>query len=221
MDMTHVKAARLYSRAEYISDAVVHVSGIGAALIAGPLLVALAAIWVGDPGLITAMTVYAATLLGMLICSALYNMVTRVEWSDRLRRMDQSAIYLKIAGTYTPFIALSAGHLGLLAAIWGGAVAGATLILLSVKKRIGLPVALYLLLGWACVVWGWPMLNALSPAGFWLLVAGGVLYSIGVIFLLWYRLPFHNTIWHVFVLVATGICYAAIFVELLALRSPV
>ncbi len=219
--MSHVKEMRSYSKAEYVSDAMVHGAGISAALVGGPLLIALAAIWVQDPGLILAMTVYAVTLLAMLVCSALYNLITHVEWSDRLRRFDQSAIYLKIAGTYTPFIALSAGQLGLLAAIWGGAVAGASLILFSVKQRIGLPVILYLLLGWACVVWGWPMLSNLSPAGFWLLLAGGVLYSVGVIFLLWHQLPFHNTIWHIFVLVATAVCYGAILVELSAAHSPV
>ncbi|MEM7723781.1 MAG: hemolysin III family protein [Pseudomonadota bacterium] len=211
--MGHVNKERIYSRAEYISDAIVHVSGIGAALIGGPILVALAAIWVGDPGLITALVIYAVTLLAMLTCSALYNMITLPAWTDRLRRMDQSAIYMKIAGTYTPFIALSAGHLGLLTAIWGGAIAGASLILFSMRKHTGLAIVLYLGLGWACVVWGWPMLAALTGPGFWLLVTGGVLYSVGVPFLIWSRLPFHNTIWHVFVLAATAICYAALVVE--------
>lgn len=212
--MSHITGPRPYSRAEYISDAIIHVSGIGAALIGGPILIALAAIWVGDPALITAFSIYALTLLAMLTCSALYNMIRRPAWVDRLRRMDQSAIYLKIAGTYTPFIALSAGQLGLLTAIWGGAVAGAGLILFSVRKRTGLAIALYLGLGWACVIWGWPMLSALSGPGFWLLVTGGILYSGGVPFLIFHRMPFHNTIWHVFVLAATAICYAALVVEL-------
>lgn len=211
--MGHVNKERIYSRAEYISDAVVHVSGIGAALIGGPILIALAAIWGGDASLITALTIYTITLVAMLTCSALYNMITLPAWTDRLRRMDQSAIYMKIAGTYTPFIALSAGHLGLLTAIWGGAFAGASLILFSMRKHTGLAIVLYLALGWACVVWGWPMLSALTGPGFWLLTTGGVLYSVGVPFLIWSRLPFHNTIWHVFVLAATAICYAALVVE--------
>lgn len=217
--MTHVNGARSYSRAEYLTDAAVHVTGIGAALIGGPVLVAVAAIRIGDPGLVTATGIYAVTLLAMLICSALYNMVRVPAWVDRLRRMDQSAIYLKIAGTYTPFIALSAGHFGLLAAIWGGALAGASLILFSMRKHTGLAIALYLGLGWACVIWGWPMLAALSGPGFWLLTTGGVLYSLGVPFLIWNRLRFHNTIWHVFVLAATAICYAALLVEVLG-RAP-
>lgn len=213
--MSHVKTTRAYSRAEYLSDAVVHVSGIGAALIGGPVLIVLAATLVGDAGLVTAISVYALTLIAMLTCSALYNMIQAPGWIDRLRRMDQSAIYLKIAGTYTPFIALTAGHLGLLAAIWGGAIAGATLILFSMRKHTGLAIVLYLGLGWACVIWGWPMLAALSGPGFWLLTTGGLLYSLGVPFLIWHRLPFHNTIWHVFVLAATAICYAALVVEVL------
>jgi hemolysin III len=207
---------RAYSRAEYLSDAAVHVTGIGAALVGGPVLVALAAIWTGDANLTLAIGIYAAAMLAMLVCSALYNMIPRPDWADRLRRLDQSAIYLKIAGTYTPFIALSAGHTGLLAIIWGGAVAGASIIILSMRRRLGLAIGLYLGLGWACVVWGWPMLAALTGVGFWLLVGGGLLYSAGVVFLLWSRLPHHNTIWHVFVLAATALCYAAIMVELAA-----
>ena len=214
--MTNKDGLRAYSKAEYLSDAAVHITGIGAALIGGPILVALAAVWTRDANLTLAFGIYALALLGMLVCSALYNMIHLPQWADRLRRLDQSAIYIKIAGTYTPFIALSAGHTGMLALIWGGAVAGASIIILSLRKRLALAIALYLGLGWACVVWGWPMLAALTGAGFWLLVAAGVLYSVGVVFLLWSRLPFHNTIWHVFVLAATGLCYAAIAVELAA-----
>jgi len=217
--MSHVNGPRPYSRAEYLSDAAVHVTGIGAALIAGPILIAIAALRIGDPALVTAVTIYTITLLAMLTCSALYNMIRLPGWSDRLRRLDQSAIYMKIAGTYTPFIALTAGQVGLLTAIWGGAIAGASLILFSMRKHTGLAILLYLGLGWACVVWGWPMLAGLSGPGFWLLVTGGLLYSFGVPFLVWHRLKFHNTIWHVFVLAATAICYAALVVELLQVQT--
>jgi hemolysin III len=107
--MSHVNGSRAYSRAEYLSDAAIHVLGIGFALIAGPALVAIAAIRIGDATTVTALTVYALTLLAMLTCSALYNMIRLPHWSDRLRRLDQSAIYFKIAGTYTPFVVLFPG----------------------------------------------------------------------------------------------------------------
>ncbi|WP_224816994.1 hemolysin III family protein [Hasllibacter sp. MH4015] len=211
--MSHVKPNREYSRAEYISDAVVHGLGIGGALIAGPVLVTLAAIWIGDPGLVTALGVYAFTLLAMWVCSALYNLVQREDLVSGLRRLDQSAIYFKIAGTYTPFIALASGSLGFLAGIWAVALAGASLIILSPGRVAVLAIALYLALGWAGAVLGGPLVSTLSPLGFWLLVAGGLTYSAGVVFNVWGSLPFHNTIWHVFVLVGTVFCYAAIATE--------
>ena len=211
--MSHIAGRRPYSHAEYISDAIVHASGIGAALIGGPILIALAALWIGEPGVITAVCVYVATGLAMWSASAAYNLLQRPAWVDRLRRMDQSAIYLKIAGTYTPFAALAAGQAGFLAGIWTVAVLGAALILFT--SRYGwLAIPLYLGLGWAGAVWGGPLVSGLSPLGFWLLVAGGLIYSSGIAFLLWQRLPFHNTIWHVFVFLGSLACYAAIAAEL-------
>ncbi|MDG4649062.1 hemolysin III family protein [Roseibacterium sp. SDUM158017] len=218
--MSHVSGYHPYSRAEYLSDAAIHLLGIAFALIAGPILVALAAIRIGDATTITAVAIYAATLLAMLTCSALYNMIRVPHWSDRLRRLDQSAIYLKIAGTYTPFVVLFPGSPGFLAAIWGVALAGASIIVFSARRRTVIALALYLGLGWAGVVWGQPLISGLSPAGMVLLTTGGLLYTGGVAFLLWHRLPFHNTIWHVFVLAATCVCYAAIVVELLAAIPP-
>jgi hemolysin III len=214
--MTHVSGSRPYSRAEYLSDAAIHVIGIAFALIAGPTLVTLAAVRIGDATTVTAVAVYAVTLLAMLTCSALYNMIRRPAWSDRLRRLDQSAIYLKIAGTYTPFVILFPGSPGFLAGIWATAIAGASIIVFSARRRPYLALALYLALGWAGVVWGQPLISDLSPAGMMLLTTGGLLDTAGIAFLLWHRLPFHNTIWHVFVLVATCICYAAVAVELRA-----
>jgi hemolysin III len=220
MDMSHVTGPRPYSRAEYVSDAAIHVLGIGFALVAGPILVALAAWRIGDATTVTAVAIYAATLLAMLTCSALYNMIRMPDWSDRLRRLDQSAIYLKIAGTYTPFVVLFPGSPGFLAGIWAVAIAGASIIVFSAERRTLLAIVLYLGLGWAGVMWGQPLLSGLSPAGMVLLLTGGLLYTGGVAFLLWHRLPFHNTIWHVFVLAATCVCYAAIVVELMAAIPP-
>ncbi len=213
--MSHVKANRAYSRAEYLSDAVVHGLGIGGALVAGPVIVGLSALWIGDPGLVTAFAIYAITLLAMWVCSALYNLVQREEWTAGFRRLDQSAIYFKIAGTYTPFIALASGSMGFLAGIWTVALAGASVILFSKRSYIWLAILLYLSLGWAGTVLGGPLLTGLTPLTLGLLIAGGLSYSFGIIFLMWHRLPFHNTIWHIFVLAGTGTCYAAIVAELL------
>lgn len=205
----------IYTRAEYISDAVVHITGLVAALIAVPVIITLTAVWSGEANTITAMTIYGICLIAMLGCSALYNMVMRPSWRDLLRRIDQSAIYLKIAGTYTPFVALTGSQAGLfLAGIWGVALTGTSLILFSRGRVRALSLILYLGLGWAGAIWGGPLVATLSTPGFILLLIGGLIYTVGVIFLLWESLPFHNTIWHIFVLAATFVCYSAVMVEL-------
>jgi hemolysin III len=164
---------------------------------------------------VTAVTIYAVTLIAMLSCSALYNIVRAEDWQPVLRRVDQSAIYMKIAGTYTPFVFLTGGQMGLfLAAVWSVAGAGAALIIFGSERVKPLAIVLYLGLGWAGAVWGGDMIAGLSTPGFVLLLIGGILYSVGVVFLLWRRLPFHNTIWHVFVLTATILLYASLIVEL-------
>jgi hemolysin III len=208
-------ATRVYTRAEYLSDAAIHVLGVLAALIAAPVLVTLTAVWTGDARSVTAVTIYAVTLIAMLSCSALYNMIRAEDWQPVLRRVDQSAIYMKIAGTYTPFVFLTGGQMGLfLAAVWSVAGAGAALIIFGSERVKPLAIVLYLGLGWAGAVWGGDMIAGLSTPGFVLLLIGGILYSVGVVFLLWRRLPFHNTIWHVFVLAATILLYASLIVEL-------
>lgn len=210
----------VYSRAEYISDAVVHVSGLTLALVAAPILITLTAVWVGDARTITAVSVYAVCLVAMLLCSALYNMIKHADWSDRLRRLDQSAIYMKIAGTYTPFLILTSSKPGwILLLIWSIAIAGAALIVCARRHALYLAIALYLGLGWIGVLlWG-PALSGLSPTALALVITAGVTYTIGVPFLMWDRLPHHVTIWHVFVLIATGTAYAGVMVEMLQLAA--
>ncbi|MEL6952907.1 MAG: hemolysin III family protein [Pseudomonadota bacterium] len=211
----------VYSRAEYLSDAVVHVSGLTLALIAAPVLVTLTAVLIGEAWAVGPVFVYAVTLIAMLACSALYNMVRVAEWTDRLRRIDQSAIYFKIAGSYTPFVALTGSQAGwFLAGIWGVALTGASIIIFAPGRFRLAALGLHLSLGWAGVVFWGPALSGLSSAGLILVGIGGVIYTVGVLFLIWERLPFHNTIWHVFVLVATCVIYAGVTVEVLRLIPP-
>ena len=209
-----------YSRAEILSDAAVHAVGIVSALIAAPVLVTLAAVWFGDPTTVAAAAIYGLSLVAMFACSAIYNLVSLPAWKDVLRRLDQSAIYVKIAGSYTPFAVLTGTHAGFfLAGIWGTAVLGASLIILSPGPLKWASITLYLGLGWAAAVIGGPMLAALTPTGFALIVAAGSIYTVGLCFFLWERLPFHNTIWHVFVLAASFVLYAAVLLELSG-RAP-
>jgi hemolysin III len=213
-----IGAARVggaYSRAERLSDAAVHLTGLAIAILAAPALVTLAAIWIDDRRLVLAAIVYSVSLVAVLACSALYHMTTAPGWKEPLRRLDQSAIYLKIAGTYTPFAVMSGPQaMPFLAGLWAAAAAGVSLKLLSARQLFGLTVGLYLAMGWAATVVGGPVLERLTPEGFRLVLAGGGLYTVGVAFLIWDRLPFHTTIWHVFVLAASLTLYAAVAIEL-------
>jgi hemolysin III len=201
-----------YDRAELFADGVVHILGVGTGLIASGILVIIAC-RSADAGSIASVVVYVVALLAMLGLSASYNMwpLSPLKWI--LRRFDHSAIYLLIAGTYTPFVAqLKAGlaSAGLLAAVWGTALAGMLLKLLLPGRFDRLSVVLYLMLGWSGAVFYHEIVNSFAPATLWLLAAGGLLYSAGVVFHAWQSLRFQNAIWHAFVLAAAAVHYVAV-----------
>lgn len=208
-------AFRPYSRAEMLSDAVVHVAGLALVTGAVPVLIVLTVLMRGDAAAIAGVSVYGGALVLMILCSALYNMIERPDWGWLLRRLDHSAIYVKIAGTYTAFIAVSGHGSGLMAGLWCAALAGVGLKILSPARFRWAALALYLGMGWAGVAAGGALLAALPAPVVALMLVGGTLYTLGVVFYLWDRLPFHNTIWHVFVLAASLVFYAAVLVAVL------
>lgn len=218
--VTTAPATRVYSRAEHVADAVIHLVGVVAALTAVPVLVTLAATWRGDGPLVAAVSVYGVTLVAMLSCSASYNIASirlaggrALDW---LRRLDHAAIFVKIAGTYTPLAVIAGGATGrwLLIGVWSGAALGSLAKLLAPWGWERLSLALYLALGWAFVLAAGPVTEAITEATLRLIVFGGCLYSVGVVFHVWARLPFQNAIWHLFVLVASFVFYAAMLVEI-------
>ena len=209
--------ARTYSRAEYLSDAVVHAIGVTLAVAAIPVLIVLSALFEPSGAKITGAAIYGATMIAMLGCSAAYNVIAHPEWAWLLARLDHSAIYLKIAGTWTPFILLSGQGFALMVALWGVAASGVALKIFDPFRFKALSLALYLGMGWVGVVAGAAVFAALPLATVGLAVAGGLLYTCGVVFHLWRGLPFHNTIWHVFVLTATLCFYAAVVIAVTTL----
>ena len=215
-----IRYTRQYSRAELLSDAIVHLVALVAALSAVPVLITLAVMWRGDMSAVAATSVYGATLIAMILCSLLYNHVPRSNWTGVLRRLDHSAIYFKIAGTYTPFAVLSGGAgVTLLASLWGAAVAGTGLTILAPARSLLIGICLSLAMGWAVIVVGWDVLEQVSTPVFGMMLAGGLIYSVGTIFLIVNRMKFHNTIWHVFVMTATVVFFVAIMTHL-AQTSP-
>lgn len=206
-----------YSKGERVADGAIHVMGVLFGIVSLSVLLTLSVL--EKPYYETiALAVYGTAMVLMLSCSAAYHMVPAMDWKVLLRRFDQAAIFLKIAGTYTPFAFLKMGGLlgyGLLSTVWIVALAGAGMILAMRKRRGNVMIALYLALGWIGIVLIWPLMMSMSALAFGLLSAGGVLYTVGVIFHVWDSLPFSNAIWHLFVLAATVCHYFAVFVAVI------
>ena len=157
-------------------------------------------------------------MIAVFCFSAAYNM-NRGPRRWLLQRFDQAAIYVKIAATYTPFAALKMGGIagfGLLGGVWAVAVLGVLVKLIMPAQFVRTSYVLYLAQGWACMFTLQPLLAALSTTALVLLIVGGVLYTVGVVFHLWERLPFQNAIWHGFVLSGAACHYTAILDSVLS-----
>jgi hemolysin III len=205
-------AFAVYSKGELIADGALHVVGVTASLIAAASL-ALLAVGGLPPHATASVLVYGAGLLAVFVCSAAYHLVRRPALKALLRRFDHAAIYLKIAATYTPFAAVKMGGLAgmaLLGGVWAIAAVGIFARLVLPGQFVRTAYVLYLAQGWACLAALKPMIEALPNTAMLLLLAGGILYTAGVAFHLWERLPYHNAIWHAFVLAASACHFAAV-----------
>jgi len=208
--MSH--AFPIYTKGELIADGAIHVIGVAASLIAAVTLTLLA-VGVLPPQATASVLIYGLGLLAVFICSAAYHLARRPRLKALLRRFDHAAIYVKIAATYTPFAAVKMGGLaglGLLGAVWVIAAIGVFTRLLLPGQFVRTAYVLYLAQGWACLAALKPMIEAVPATAMALLLVGGILYTAGVAFHLWERLPYHNAIWHAFVLAASACHFAAV-----------
>lgn len=206
-----------YGRAERIADGVMHALGVTFALTGAVLLITYAALSASG-GQIAAVSVYATALIATFIASACYHLTPWERLRPMLRRVDHAAIFLKIAGTYTPFVVLihSAFAYAILAVVWSLALGGALLRLLKRGKLGRIETWTYLLLGWLSLLLAWPMIQTLPLPATALVLAGGLLYTLGVVFFRWESLRFSNAIWHGFVLAASACFFAAISLGIFA-----
>jgi hemolysin III len=200
-----------YDRTEIVADGIVHAVGIVLGLI-GAIAIVIVAIEVQRIE-VTSILVYVVGLLAMLALSAAYNMwpITPTKWI--LRRFDHSAIYLLIAGTYTPFLELMKSSLlsaSLGIGVWVSAFLGMALKLALPGRFDRFAIVLCLALGWSGVLAYESITSALPSPTLWLLAIGGILYSIGTLFHVWQSLRFQNAIWHAFVLLAASCHYSAV-----------
>ena len=201
-----------YSITEIVIDAVVHGIGIVLAVAAGSVLLVFA-LGGTAPEELPALLIYLGTMVTLLAISMSYNLVRPSAAKRVLASLDQAAIFLFIAGTYTPFLALLSGTtLGttMMAAVWGAALVGVALKLIVPQKFGRLAIVLYLAIGWSGVLAFRALAEELPPATLWLLLAGGMVYSAGIVFHLWERLRFHNALWHVCVVAGAMLHLAAV-----------
>ncbi|MFN7003686.1 MAG: PAQR family membrane homeostasis protein TrhA [Roseinatronobacter sp.] len=204
---------KTYTAQEKRLDAAIHYAGLGSVALAVPLLIGAAlmrSLVEGSGSIILAVSIYGASFAAMIGASAIFNLGFRPALDWLFQRLDHAAIYLKIAGTYTPFTLITGQGLWLLAGLWGAAACGVALKLVSPAKLKALAIALYLGMGWVGVLILPDLAQSLSPLILTLMLAGGMVYTLGVVFYLWTRLPYHFAIWHVFVLVASFLFYAAV-----------
>jgi len=201
-----------YRGGELAADRIIHTIGNFAGVVGSAMLVGIAA-GVAERPIFLASLVYSICLLTMLGCSAAYNLAASASRRGFLRQLDHAAIFLMIAGTYTPVTTCrlhGVWAIGMTAAVWTGAITGAAIKLICPRGIKPGSIVAYLALGWMILLGMRPMLASVDALTAILIGAGGVLYSIGVGFHLWRTLPFHNAIWHSFVLVAASCHYAAI-----------
>lgn len=204
---------RPFSLAELIADGIVHAVGIVVAVALGAVLLSFAA-YETAPRELPALVLYVGSLLTVLGVSLAFNLCPIDSRAKRtLARLDQAAIFLFIAGTYTPFLVLLGAtpfNIALGVLIWGAALTGMLLKLL-VPHRFGRgAIVLYLGIGWSGVLMLQGLAAHLPQVSLWLLVAGGVTYSMGVVFHLWEKLNFHNAVWHTFVVVGASLHLVAV-----------
>ena len=200
------------SRHELAADCIIHILGIGAGSIGGATLVALIAAR-GDWLQLGALLIYAVGIVAMFGCSAAYNLARTSRWRAAFQRCDHAAIFVMIAGTYTPFTLLRLDGVwswSLTTAVWSIAGIGVLIKLCRSCDLRYASAAPYLLLGWIGIIAIDPLFRSLGWETLSLIGLGGALYIIGIGFHVWHRLPFQNAIWHAFVLAAASVHFAAV-----------
>ncbi|SMF48382.1 hemolysin III [Xaviernesmea oryzae] len=203
---------RNYDFHEIVVDGIVNGIGIVFALVGATALIFYATVWASH-GEIAAAWIYGLGLVLCLSISFTYNIWpnSRTKWI--LRRLDHSAIFILIAATYTPFLQRGAGDpwiFAMLMAIWTTALIGIALKCAFPGRYDKLAILLYLAMGWSGVMVMGPVSQYLQPVTVWLILIGGLIYSLGVVFHVWEKLRFQNAIWHGFVVAAAAVHYGAV-----------
>jgi hemolysin III len=201
-----------YSLGEEIANSVTHGIGAGLSVAGLTVLVVLAAIY-GDVWRIVSFSIYGSTMIMVYLSSTLYHSFQHPQVKRILRIIDHASIYLLIAGTYTPFLLVSMrGAWGwtLLVIVWGLALLGVGFKAIFTHRFQKLSLLAYILMGWLSVIVLKEALVSIPVGGLLLVAIGGVIYTVGIIFYIWKKLPYNHAIWHLFVLGGSMCHYFAI-----------
>lgn len=210
--MSSKTIAPQYSIGEEIANSVTH--GVGLILaIAGLAVLTAFASRLGNAWHVVSCTIFATTLILQYTFSTLYHSIQLPRAKSVMRVLDHSAIFLLIAGTYTPFMLVNLrGTWGwtLFGIVWGLALLGVLFQVSLLRRWQGISLALYIGMGWVVVIAIKPMIASVAPGGLILLLLGGLAYTSGVVFYLWERLHYNHAIWHGFVLAGSILHFFAV-----------
>ena len=202
-----------YTLGEELANSLTHALGVVMSLAGFVALVSAAIVRGGGMSEIASCAIYGATLVLLYTSSTLYHSAVLPERKRKLRIFDHLAIFLLIAGTYTPFVLIALrGIWGwtLFAIVWSLAVIGTIIELSRLARFRSVMVALYIAMGWVGLIAIKPLVAAVPAAGLWLLFGGGVSYTLGVVFYRWHSLPYHHAVWHLFVLGGSVLHYFSV-----------
>ena len=203
---------KYYSLGEEIANSITHGIGIVLAIAALVILTAFAGIY-GNVWHIVSVSIYGTTLILLYTASTLYHSIQHPRAKRILQILDHSAIYLLIAGTYTPFTLVSLrGPLGwwLFGVVWGFAVLGTVFQSSLMKRWRAVSLVLYIGMGWAIIVAIKPLIVSVATGGIVFLILGGLAYTTGILFYVWKKLKYHHAVWHLFVLTGSILHFFAV-----------
>lgn len=205
-----------YTLGEEIFNSVTH--GIGSLLsIAGIVVLIVFSAINSDAYAVVSSAIYGASLIILYTMSTLYHSITNVKAKKFFRIMDHNTIFFLIAGTYTPYtLAVLRSALGwvLFGIVWGAAVIGIVLNSIDLEKFSKISVVCYIAMGWVIIIAVKPLMNTMPFVSFVLLVAGGIFYTLGVIFYAIKKVKYFHSIWHIFTVVGSALHYFSVFIAI-------
>ena len=219
--MTKQIPAVHYTKGEEIANSITHGVGIILAIAGLAVMTAFASLF-GSAWHIVSCSIYGATQILLYTASTLYHSIPLPRAKAILRHVDHAAIFVFIAGTYTPFTLVNLRGVwgwSIFAVVWAVAIIGISLQSRLIRQKAFITVLPYLAMGWIVVIGVKPMLQNVAPGGLALLVAGGLAYSLGCIFYVWQRVPYNHAIWHLFVLAGSAFHYFAVLFYVIPLAK--